>query len=81
MLQRLWRQAEEVPIPSGEGGHGGGDALMLRDIFRGAGDDPLGRAASYVDGMRSVIVGVAANRSLATGRAVAIDEFGLTLDA
>lgn len=60
-----------------EDGHGGGDALLLRDVFRGAGDDPLRRAAGYRDGLRSVAVGVGVDQSLATRRPVEMDSLGL----
>ena len=43
-------------------------------------NDPLGRAAGYLDGIRSVIVGVAGNKSLAERRAVETAEFGLPLN-
>ena len=76
MLQRLWSQPEEVPVPEGTGAHGGGDAMLLDDIFRGASEDPLGRQAGYRDGVRSVIVGAAVNDSLATGQAVHIADYG-----
>lgn len=79
VLQRLWQRAEEISIPTGVGGHGGGDAMLLDDVFRGPGDDPLGRAAGYLDGVRSVIVGIAGNTSLAEGRPVDTAEFGLSL--
>jgi predicted dehydrogenase len=75
-LQRLWEPAVQIPIPAGGQAHGGGDDLLLRDLFRGAADDNLGRAAGYQDGMRSVLVGIAANRSLAEGRPVQLAEFG-----
>ncbi len=53
-----------MPIVNGEGGHGGGDALLLSDLFNGPGEDPLGRPSGYLDGLRSVSVGIAGNRSL-----------------
>ena len=81
LLQRQWGRAEEIAIPVKEGGHGGGDAMLLDDVFRGATDDPLGRAAGYLDGIRSVIVGVAGNLSLAEKRAVETAEFDLPLTA
>ena len=34
LVQRHWQRAEEVPIPQGIGGHGGGDAILLMDVFR-----------------------------------------------
>jgi predicted dehydrogenase len=79
LLQRQWERAQEIAIPTGAGSHGGGDAMLLDDLFRGAGNDPLGRAAGYLDGVRSVIVGVAGNVSLAERRAVETAEFGLPL--
>jgi predicted dehydrogenase len=80
ILQRQWQRAEEIAIPAGVGGHGGGDAMLLDDVFRGVSDDPLGRAAGYLDGVRSVIVGISGNTSLVEGRPVDTAEFGLALD-
>ncbi|MGJ6964855.1 Gfo/Idh/MocA family protein [Streptosporangium sp. G11] len=76
VLHRHWREPEEIAISSGAGGHGGGDALMLDDVFRGAGEDPLGRQAGYRAGVASVMVGVSANRSAATGAPVLLDDGG-----
>jgi Predicted dehydrogenases and related proteins len=80
LLQQHWRAPGEVPIPRGEGGHGGGDAILLRDVFIGASDDPLGRAADYIDGVKAIAVGIAGNRSLATGIPVRVDELALGVD-
>ncbi|WP_150307324.1 Gfo/Idh/MocA family protein [Planctomonas psychrotolerans] len=77
VLQRHWEHAREVPIANDEGDHGGGDVRLLTDVFRGAGDDPLARPAGYVDGLRSVVVGIAGNASLESGAAVLIDGLGL----
>jgi predicted dehydrogenase len=55
-------------------GHGGGDERMLEHLFRGAAEDPLGHAAGSLDGAYSILVGVAANRSVAAGGWVRIDE-------
>jgi len=71
-VQRHFEAARSVPIAEAVGGHGGGDAVLLRDVFVGGGDDPLGHAATWRDGVRSVVVGIAGNRSLATGQAVRI---------
>ncbi|MER6944793.1 Gfo/Idh/MocA family oxidoreductase [Nonomuraea sp. NPDC000554] len=78
-LHRHWQEREELPIEQGEGGHGGGDRLLLNDVFRGPGDDPLGRPAGYRDGIRSVLVGVAATRSASSGRAVRLADDGTRL--
>jgi len=76
-VQRHFEAARAIEIPEAVGGHGGGDAVLLRDVFVGAGDDPLGHAATWRDGVRSVVVGIAGNRSLATGQAVRINDLDI----
>jgi predicted dehydrogenase len=76
-FQEHFRPAVEIPIEQQEGGHGGGDARLLRDIFKGPGEDLLGHAATWRDGAQSVAVGLAGNLSLATGQAVRIDQLEL----
>ena len=80
LVQRHWERARELPIPRGEGPHGGGDARLLDDLF-GADPqpDPLRRRAEHRDGLRSLAVGLAANRSIATGRPVRVDDGDLAL--
>jgi len=57
------------------GGHGGADTRIMADLFGPPRDgDPLGHKADHFDGARSILIGIAANRSMETGRAVAIDE-------
>lgn len=78
VVQRHWERAREWPIAKGIGGHGGGDAFLLHDVFTGPpANDPLGRAAGYLDGVRASSVGYAGNRSLATGEPVALDDLGV----
>jgi predicted dehydrogenase len=77
VVQHHFEAAREVPIPEGVGGHGGGDAVLLRDVFVGPQDDPLGRTADWSDGVRSMVVGLAGNRSLETGQAVRIADLDL----
>jgi predicted dehydrogenase len=79
-LQRHWEAAQDIKIVEGEGGHGGGDALLLADVFRGPGEDPLERPSSWVDGVRSIAVGMAGNESLHTGLPVAIADLDLGVD-
>ncbi len=79
-LQRHWEAAQDVEIVDGEGGHGGGDALLLADVFRGAGEDWLERPSSWVDGVRSIAVGMAGNESLRTGLPVTIADLELGVD-
>ena len=79
-LQRHWEAAQEIAIEEGEGGHGGGDALLLADLFRGPGEDWLERQADWVDGIRSIAVGMAGNESLRTERPIKIDELDLEVE-
>ena len=70
-----FRPAYEVEVWTAEGGHGGGDPVMLEDIF---GESPPAdrylRAADQRAGAYSVLTGVAAYRSIDGGRPVRIDE-------
>ncbi|MDD7961335.1 Gfo/Idh/MocA family protein [Microbacterium thalli] len=79
LVQRHWEDAVEVEIDGGNGGHGGGDELLLADVFVGPGDDPLGRPAGWADGVRSIAVGIAGNLSLASGVPVLTSDFGIRL--
>jgi len=70
-----WEKPWHVEIPEAVGGHSGGDILLLEDLFgSGKKKDPLGRAAGHLDGARSVLTGIAANQSFATGQPVQIDQ-------
>jgi predicted dehydrogenase len=78
LVQNHFASAEEVPILKAAGGHGGGDDQLLRDIFaERAQADPLQRAATWQDGVRSLAVGLAGNRSLETGQAVRVHDLDL----
>lgn len=79
LVQRHWEDAVEIPIESGHGGHGGGDALLLADVFVGPDDDPLARPAGWADGVQSIAVGIAGNLSLASGLPVRTDALGIRL--
>ncbi|WP_225891023.1 Gfo/Idh/MocA family protein [Streptomyces dioscori] len=69
LLRRHWERPREVKVPTGEGGHGGGDVRMLQDLFgpRRTTPDPLDRAADAHDGAKSLVTGLAANESFVTG--------------
>lgn len=91
-LQRHWGPAQRIELTSGAqldrddisdtDGHGGGDTLLLSDLFGPAASsgqpisDPLGRQAGYLDGVTSVLTGIAANTSAASGLPVHLDELG-----
>lgn len=79
LLQRHWEDAVEIPTDGGHGGHGGGDALLLSDVFVGPSDDELARAADWRDGVQAIAVGIAGNRSLETGQPVDVAGLGIAL--
>jgi len=79
LLQQHWKAAVEIEIDGVAGGHGGGDALLLSDVFVGPGDDPLARPADWRDGVRSIAVGIAGNISLETGLPVQVADLGIAL--
>ncbi|GBG06808.1 dehydrogenase [Paenibacillus sp. MY03] len=62
-----------VEVEEGKGGHGGGDPVLLNDLFGVPKEDRFRRAANHVDGARSILTGIAANRSIQTGQAVQVD--------
>ncbi|MBN9393534.1 MAG: Gfo/Idh/MocA family oxidoreductase [Chloroflexi bacterium] len=75
VLRPLWEKPVEIDLPtSTEGGHGGGDIRLLRDVFVGADNDPLGRAAGHLDGATSIMTGIAANRAFKTGEPVRVSD-------
>lgn len=62
-------------IPKSSGGHGGADPFLLEQIFSPHPPaDPYNRAASHIDGAASILMGIAANESIATGRLIQVDE-------
>ena len=67
VFQPHWGKAHVIPCEAASGGHGGGDVLLLDQLFRNVKDDPLGHVASELDGAKSILVGIAANQSMRTG--------------
>jgi predicted dehydrogenase len=70
----MFEMPRDIPVPRGKGAHGGGDVVMLEQIFsEHPPADPLGREASHIDGAASILLGIAANQSIATGQPVDVD--------
>ena len=75
IFQPHWGKPQVIDFDEGpRSGHGGGDARLLQDIFVGAGNDPLGRAADFHDGANSILTGISANISMKTGLPVKAQE-------
>jgi predicted dehydrogenase len=80
LVQRHWEPARSVPIPEARGAHAGGDEPLLDSLLlRDAPADPLGQRADYNDGLASVVTGLAANESIATGNVIDVSQFGIEL--
>jgi predicted dehydrogenase len=71
-----------VEIEDADGGHGGSDPRLMRELFsRTPGPDPLGQHAGPAQGAASALIGIAANTSIATGHPVAIADLAPDLPA
>ena len=68
----LFGESYKVQIDQGQGGHGGGDPVLLNDLFGQPAPDRFNRAASHIDGAMSILTGIAANQSIRTGQAVQV---------
>ena len=70
-----WKPGRSEEIWKGEGGHGGGDKLLLDDLFHpNPPRDKYLRAADQRSGAYSILTGIAANTSIATGKPVVIEK-------
>ena len=71
---------EEIKPWTGEGGHGGGDDVMLAEVFGTAEPDKYLRRADERAGLYSCLIGASANKSFVSGGAVKIADLvsGLT---
>ncbi|KAI1355338.1 hypothetical protein F5Y01DRAFT_173728 [Xylaria sp. FL0043] len=74
LLRPLFEKPREIEIEDGRGAHGGGDTVLLNDLFGEPVSDEFMRAASHVDGALSILTGIAANKSMATGQVVNVDD-------
>ena len=60
---------------AGAGGHGGGDAGLQDDLFIGRDpNEKVARMAPLMDGILSVLTGVAVHRSMVDTRPIGIEE-------
>lgn len=76
-----WSPAYSVDVWQGEGSHGGGDKILLQDLFSSnPPKDKFMRAADYRAGAWSILTGIAANRSMLENRAVRIADLVNSLE-
>lgn len=74
VLRPLFAPPREIDIGESRGAHGGGDSVLLQDLFGEPVTDEYMRAASHIDGAASILTGIAANKSIATGQVVYVDD-------
>lgn len=74
IVHPLFEDPYVVDVVKGHGGHGGGDPVMLNDVFDGAKKDKFARAAFIRDGGNALLVGVGANHSMKSGLPVNVQE-------
>ncbi len=74
LLRPLFEKPREIEIEESKGAHGGGDRVLLNDLFGEPVSDEYMRAASHIDGAASILTGIAANRSISTGQVVNVDD-------
>ena len=73
----MFRSPFDIPIPKADGAHGGGDRRLLNDLFGASSArtaDPYSQAATHLDGVASLLVGVGANESIRTGLPVECEQ-------
>lgn len=74
IVHKLWNKHEKVIVASERGGHGGGDKRMHDKIFVSPNEkDKFDRAAGVRDGAMSVLIGVAARKSIEAHQAIKIE--------
>ncbi len=73
ILFRNWENYETVKVISEKAGHGGGDRRLQDKIFLNPeAADPYSHAAGLRDGVMSVMIGIAARKSIESGQPVKI---------
>ncbi|MEX0904983.1 MAG: Gfo/Idh/MocA family oxidoreductase [Balneolaceae bacterium] len=75
VMDNFASEHELIKVRQSGGGHGGGDVRLQDQIFRNPDmDDPLKLAAGSRDGAMSILVGIAARKSIETGQPVRIED-------
>lgn len=73
ILMNNFENYRMIRLPRGRGGHGGGDQRLQDQIFRDPDmPDPLKHAAGSRDGAMSILIGIAARKSIEFGEPVRI---------
>lgn len=74
VMDNFKKEPEMIKVPQYDGGHGGGDGRMQTRIFKTPQDNPYNILAGTREGAMSLLIGVAARKSIREGRPVKISE-------
>ncbi len=74
VMDNFSKDYEMINVPKIAGGHGGGDQVMQRRIFIDKNDNPHHIMADTRDGAMSILIGIAARKSIKEKRSVKISE-------
>ncbi len=75
ILHKNWNQFESIQVETERGGHGGGDQRLHDKLFRNPHEpDPMQHTADIRDGAMSILIGIAARKSIESGHPVRISE-------
>ncbi|MDA1122506.1 MAG: Gfo/Idh/MocA family oxidoreductase [Bacteroidetes bacterium] len=75
IIHKLWNDFDTVQVGTSRSGHGGGDERLHEKIFRNPDmEDPYKHAAGLRDGAMSALIGIAARKSIESGRPIKISE-------
>lgn len=75
MLMKNWEDYQLIKVPKVRSGHGGGDVRLHDKIFKDPDmADPYKHSAGTRDGAMSILIGIAARKSIEEGRIVRIAE-------
>ncbi len=75
IVHKLWRNFKKYEISTKKGGHGGGDELLHESIFNDSiKSDLFDRSAGLRDGLMSILIGIAARKSIDSNHPVRIDD-------
>src|SRR5690606_18938601 len=73
VLHKNWEDFKIIQVGSERGGHGGGDKRLHDKIFANpSAEDPLKHSAGLRDGVMSVLVGIAARKSIEANQPIKI---------
>ena len=74
-LHPMFGDPHDIKVPLREGGHGGADPSLLKQLFSDdPPPDPLSTVATHLDGAAAALLGIAANCSITSGMPVRIDD-------